>query len=71
MYGPTSRRRGAKGFSSRACRLLTNDWNTVRDPSSPGLRKSNSAHRSLRRFSTGVQVRAMRAPAESFLTARL
>ena len=45
--------------------------NSFDDPNSPGLTKSKMDHKSPSRFSTGVPVSASRAPAFSFLTARV
>ena len=69
MYGRTSVRSGSiRRRARRVCSRLTNvrelPW---RVPSRPGFRKSNSDHRSDRRFSTGVPVSAMRLPALQLL----
>lgn len=68
MYGRVRVRSGAYLSLSRASSRLTKRLNSLAPPSRPGLRKSNSDHKSLRRFSTGVPVRAMRASALNALT---
>ncbi len=47
--------------------ILANDLKRAALPSRPGLRKSKIDHRSPRRFSTGVPVRATRVVAVEFL----
>jgi hypothetical protein len=71
IYGRTNRRRGAKDAPARAAsdQYLTLRPNSDAPPSSPGLRKSKSDHRSPKLFSTGVPVSATLAGALSCFTA--
>ena len=71
MYGRTSSRSGSKGRWGRAARRFVKAANSRAEPSRPGFTKSKIDHRSERRFSTGVPVRAMRARPQSFFAARV
>ncbi len=60
----------ASSSCSRSIGVATSRWNVSRFPSRPGVVQSSRAHRSERRFSTGVPGRAKRARAGMVRMAR-
>ena len=68
-YGCTNLRSGAYPPCVPDAMDLQNPLKALAEPSSPGFRKSKIDHRSPRRFSTGVPVRARRHLESSVLIA--